>query len=185
MQVQTPQSSTPVMIEAGREPHAPGPSSSTRSAPSWSGRGPDHRRARVQLVGTATACTLDILLVNPTLNDLFGRHPDRHPLRRGGAPPRHLEVRARAQGAAHFDVLVEIQQRDRVAVHMPVDETSTRRFAASTSHLRSGCARRGADHQPDRDTGDTQPVRAPALRRWGTPGLASGSTVAAASTSEQ
>jgi len=77
----------------------------------------------VQLVGTAHGMTLDNLLVNPTLNDLLGGIQtvtlSDEEARRRGTQKSVLERKA----PPTFDVLVEIQQRDRVAVHMPVDET--------------------------------------------------------------
>jgi hypothetical protein len=77
----------------------------------------------VQLVGTAHGMTLDNLLVNPTLNDLLGGIQtvtlSDEEARRRGTQKSVLERKA----PPTFDVLVEIQQRDRVAVHMPVAET--------------------------------------------------------------
>src|SRR5207237_3381133 len=77
----------------------------------------------VQLVGTAHGSTLDNLLVNPTLNDLLGGIQtvtlSDEEARRRGTQKSVLERKS----PPTFDVLIEIQERDRVAVHMPVAET--------------------------------------------------------------
>jgi len=77
----------------------------------------------VQLVGTAHGSNLDNLLVNPTLNDLLGGIQtvtlSDEEARRRGTQKSVLERKA----PPTFDVLVEIQERDRVVVHMPLDET--------------------------------------------------------------
>jgi hypothetical protein len=72
----------------------------------------------VQLIGTAHGQTLDNLLLNPTLSDLTGGIEavtlSDEEARRRGTQKTVLERRA----PPTFDVLVEIQQRDRFAVHM-------------------------------------------------------------------
>ncbi len=72
----------------------------------------------VQLIGTAHGNTLDNLLLNPTLSDLVGGIEavtlSDEEARRRGTQKTVLERRA----PPTFDVLVEIQQRDRLAVHM-------------------------------------------------------------------
>ena len=72
----------------------------------------------VQLIGTAHGNTLDNLLLNPTLSDLIGGIEavtlSDEEARRRGTQKTVLERRA----PPTFDVLVEIQQRDRLAVHM-------------------------------------------------------------------
>src|ERR1700736_5972713 len=77
----------------------------------------------VQLVGTAHGSSLDNLLVHPTLNDLLGGIQtvtlSDEEARRRGTQKSVLERRA----PPTFDVLVEIRERDRVVVHMPLDET--------------------------------------------------------------
>ena len=77
----------------------------------------------VQLVGTAHGSSLDNLLVNPTLNDLLGGIQtvtlSDEEARRRGTQKSVLERKA----PPTFDVLVEIRERDRVVVHMPLDET--------------------------------------------------------------
>ena len=123
MQVQTPTKQHAVMIEAV-ENHMPqvivideiGTELEAAAARTIAERG-------VQLVGTAHGMTLDNLLVNPTLNDLLGGIQtvtlSDEEARRRGTQKSVLERKA----PPTFDVLVEIQQRDRVAVHMPVGET--------------------------------------------------------------
>jgi hypothetical protein len=77
----------------------------------------------VQLVGTAHGSSLDNLLVNPTLNDLLGGIQtvtlSDEEARRRGTQKSVLERKA----PPTFDVLVEIRERDKVVVHMPLDET--------------------------------------------------------------
>ena len=72
----------------------------------------------VQLIGTAHGQTLDNLLLNPTLSDLVGGIEavtlSDEEARRRGTQKTVLERRA----PPTFDVLVEIQTRDRFAVHM-------------------------------------------------------------------
>jgi hypothetical protein len=74
----------------------------------------------VQLIGTAHGRTLDNLLLNPTLSDLVGGIEavtlSDEEARRRGTQKTVLERRA----PPTFDVLVEIQQRDRFAVHMDI-----------------------------------------------------------------
>ncbi len=123
MQVQTPNKQHAVMIEAV-ENHMPqvivideiGTELEAAAARTIAERG-------VQLVGTAHGLTLDNLLVNPTLNDLLGGIQtvtlSDEEARRRGTQKSVLERKA----PPTFDVLVEIQERDRVAVHMPVDDT--------------------------------------------------------------
>jgi len=77
----------------------------------------------VQLIGTAHGNTLDNLLLNPTLSDLVGGIEavtlSDEEARRRGTQKTVLERRA----PPTFDVLVEIQQRDRLAVHMDIAES--------------------------------------------------------------
>jgi stage III sporulation protein SpoIIIAA len=71
----------------------------------------------VQLIGTAHGQTLDNLLLNPTLSDLVGGIEavtlSDEEARRRGTQKTVLERRA----PPTFDVLVEIQTRDRFAIH--------------------------------------------------------------------
>jgi stage III sporulation protein SpoIIIAA len=74
----------------------------------------------VQLIGTAHGQTLDNLLLNPTLSDLVGgieadTHSDEE-ARRRGTQKTVLERRA----PPTFDVVIEIQTRDRFAVHLDI-----------------------------------------------------------------
>jgi stage III sporulation protein SpoIIIAA len=74
----------------------------------------------VQLIGTAHGQTIDNLLLNPTLSDLIGGIEavtlSDEEARRRGTQKTVLERRA----PPTFDVLVEIQQRDRFSVHMDI-----------------------------------------------------------------
>jgi stage III sporulation protein SpoIIIAA len=74
----------------------------------------------VQLIGTAHGQTIDNLLLNPTLSDLIGGIEavtlSDEEARRRGTQKTVLERRA----PPTFDVLVEIQQRDRFAVHTDI-----------------------------------------------------------------
>src|ERR1035437_2293126 len=123
MQVRTPAQQHAVMIEAV-ENHMPqvivideiGTELEAIAARTIAERG-------VQLVGTAHGSNLDNLLVTPTLNDPLGgiqtvTLSDEEARRRGT----HKSVLER-KAPPTFDVLVEIQERDRVVVHMPLDET--------------------------------------------------------------
>src|SRR5579859_6392317 len=123
MQVATPAMQHAVMIEAV-ENHMPqvivmdeiGTELEAVAARTIAERG-------VQLVGTAHGSSLDNLLVNPTLNDLLGGIQtvtlSDEEARRRGTQKSVLERKA----PPTFDVLIEIQERDRVVVHMPLDET--------------------------------------------------------------
>ena len=123
MQVRTPAEQHAVMIEAV-ENHMPqvivideiGTEREAMAARTIAERG-------VQLVGTAHGSQLDNLLVNPTLNDLLGGIQTvtlgDEEARRRGTQKSVLERKA----PPTFDVLIEIQERDRVVVHMPLDET--------------------------------------------------------------
>ena len=74
----------------------------------------------VQLIGTAHGQTLDNLLLNPTLSDLVGGIEavtlSDEEARRRGTQKTVLERRA----PSTFDVLIEIQTRDRFAVHVDI-----------------------------------------------------------------
>lgn len=76
----------------------------------------------VQLIGTAHGNTLDNLLLNPTLSDLVGGIESvtlsDEEARRRGTQKTVLERRS----PPTFDVLIEIQTRDQVAVHLDVAE---------------------------------------------------------------
>ncbi len=74
----------------------------------------------VQLIGTAHGNTLENLLLNPTLSDLIGGIESvtlsDEEARRRGTQKTVLERRA----APTFDVLIEIQDRERLAIHHDV-----------------------------------------------------------------
>ncbi len=120
MQVSTPSMQHAVMIEAV-ENHMPevivideiGTELEALAARTIAERG-------VQLVGTAHGNTLDNLMMNPTLCDLVGGIQTvtlgDEEARRRGTQKSVLERKA----PPTFDVVVEIQDRDRVAVHHDV-----------------------------------------------------------------
>ena len=123
MQVRTPDLQHAVMIEAV-ENHMPevivideiGTELEALAARTIAERG-------VQLIGTAHGNTLDNLMLNPTLSDLIGGIQTvtlgDEEARRRGTQKSVLERKA----PPTFDVVVEIQDRDRVAVHADVAET--------------------------------------------------------------
>jgi stage III sporulation protein SpoIIIAA len=120
MQVSVPERQHEVMIEAV-ENHNPevivideiGRESEAAAARTIAERG-------VQLIGTAHGNALDNLLLNPTLSDLVGGIQavtlSDEEARRRGTQKTVLERRA----PATFDVLIEIQTRDRMVVHEDV-----------------------------------------------------------------
>jgi stage III sporulation protein SpoIIIAA len=123
MQVKTPDLQHAVMIEAV-ENHMPevivideiGTELEAQAARTIAERG-------VQLIGTAHGNNLDNLLMNPTLSDLIGGIQTvtlgDDEARRRRTQKSVLERKA----PPTFDVIVEIQDRDRVAVHADVAET--------------------------------------------------------------
>ena len=123
MQVRTPDLQHAVMIEAV-ENHMPevivideiGTELEALAARTIAERG-------VQLIGTAHGNNLDNLMVNPTLSDLIGGIQTvtlgDDEARRRRTQKSVLERKA----PPTFDVVVEIQDRDRVAVHSDVAET--------------------------------------------------------------
>ena len=76
----------------------------------------------VQLIGTAHGITLDNILLNPTLADLVGGIESvtlsDEEARRRGTQKTVLERRA----PPTFDILIEIQDRERLAIHLDVAE---------------------------------------------------------------
>ncbi|MDQ6921520.1 MAG: hypothetical protein M3170_07980, partial [Candidatus Dormibacteraeota bacterium] len=120
MQVQTPLLQHAVMIEAV-ENHMPevivideiGTELEAAAARTIAERG-------VQLIATAHGRTLENLLVNPTLNDLLGGIQSvtlsDEEARRRGTQKTVLERKS----PPTFDVLIEIQDRERVAIHQPL-----------------------------------------------------------------
>jgi stage III sporulation protein SpoIIIAA len=122
MQVATPNLQHAVMIEAV-ENHMPevivideiGTELEAMAARTIAERG-------VQLVGTAHGNTLENLMVNPTLTDLIGGIQSvtlgDEEARRRGTQKSILERKS----PPTFDIVVEIQERDRVAIHPDVGE---------------------------------------------------------------
>ncbi len=120
MQVATPSRQHEVMIEAV-ENHNPevivideiGRELEAAAARTIGERG-------VQLIGTAHGHTLDNLLLNPTLSDLIGGIESvtlsDEEARRRGTQKTVLERRS----PPTFDVLIEIQHRDRLSIHLDV-----------------------------------------------------------------
>jgi len=123
MQVRTPQQQHAVMIEAV-ENHMPevivideiGTELEAAAARTIAERG-------VQLIGTAHGNNLDNLMLNPTLSDLIGGIQSvtlgDEEARRRRSQKSVLERKA----PPTFDVVVEIQSRDRVTVHPDVADT--------------------------------------------------------------
>ncbi len=122
MQVKTPAMQHAVMIEAV-ENHMPevivideiGTELEAQAARTIAERG-------VQLVGTAHGNTLENLMLNPTLADLIGGIQSvtlgDEEARRRGTQKSILE----RMSPPTFDIVVEIQERDRVAIHPDVTE---------------------------------------------------------------
>ncbi len=122
MQVATPNLQHAVMIEAV-ENHMPevivideiGTELEAMAARTIAERG-------VQLVGTAHGNTLENLMMNPTLSDLVGGIQSvtlgDEEARRRGTQKSILERKS----PPTFDIVVEIQERDRVAIHPDVGE---------------------------------------------------------------
>jgi len=123
MQVPTPSMQHAVMIEAV-ENHMPeviiideiGTELEAAAARTIAERG-------VQLIGTAHGNTLENLMMNPTLSDLIGGIQSvtlgDEEAKRRGTQKSILERKA----PPTFNILVEIQDRDRVAIHPDVAET--------------------------------------------------------------
>ena len=77
----------------------------------------------VQLIGTAHGITLDNLVLNPTLSDLIGGIQTvtlgDEEARRRGTQKTVLERKA----PPTFDVVIEIQSKQRLAIHHDVSQT--------------------------------------------------------------
>jgi len=168
MQVSTPSLQHEVMIEAV-ENHNPevivideiGRELEAAAARTIAERG-------VQLIGTAHGNTLENLLLNPTLSDLVGGIESvtlsDEEARRRGTQKTVLERRS----PPTFDMLIEIQTRDRLAVHLDVgdsvdamlrgypippearyrDESGEIHIEHSTSPARRGLGAQGRGRQP-------------------------------------
>jgi stage III sporulation protein SpoIIIAA len=183
MQVPTPSQQHAVMIEAV-ENHMPevivideiGTELEAAAARTIAERG-------VQLIGTAHGNSLDNLMMNPTLSDLIGGIQSvtlgDEEARRRGTQKSILERKA----PPTFDILVEIQERDRVAIHQDVAETvdallrgyevrpeirwrdaagqvRTERAVAAYSQERPGRRDRDRDRRPAQPSPLPAPVRA-------------------------
>lgn len=89
----------------------------------------------VQLIGTAHGNTLENLLLNPTLSDLVGGIESvtlsDEEARRRGTQKTVLERRA----PPTFDVLIEIQERQRLLVHRDVTDSVDRMLRGEPLHL--------------------------------------------------
>jgi stage III sporulation protein SpoIIIAA len=139
MQVATPNLQHAVMIEAV-ENHMPevivideiGTELEATAARTIAERG-------VQLVGTAHGNTLENLMMNPTLADLIGGIQSvtlgDEEARRRGTQKSILERKS----PPTFDIVVEIQERDRVAIHTDVGEAvdALLRSAPPATEIRS------------------------------------------------
>ena len=97
----------------------------------------------VQLIGTAHGNNLDNLMLNPTLSDLIGGIQSvtlgDEEARRRRTQKSVLERKA----PPTFDVIVEIQDRERVAVHSDVAETVDALLRGDAGRPRAALARRG------------------------------------------
>jgi hypothetical protein len=116
----------------------------------------------VQLVATAHGNSLENLLVNPTLNDLLGGIQtvtlSDEEARRRGTQKSVLERKS----PPTFDVLVEIHDRDRLAIHQPLAEVVD---AALRGTLKPPQMRiRGADGAIVARIAETAPMRTAAVR---------------------
>jgi len=165
MQVPSPDEQHAVMIEAV-ENHMPqvivideiGTTAEALAARTIAERG-------VQLVATAHGNTLDNLLQNPTLSDLVGGIQavtlSDEEARRRGTQKTVLERKA----PPTFDVLIEIQDKDRLAVHHDVAEVVDRflRDVPPRPELRERTAEGGvAIRQAER-----QEIKRPEAPMWG------------------
>ncbi len=164
MQVPSPDEQHAVMIEAV-ENHMPqvivideiGTAAEALAARTIAERG-------VQLIATAHGNTLDNLLQNPTLSDLVGGIQavtlSDEEARRRGTQKTVLERKA----PPTFDVLIEIQDRDRLAVHHDVAEVVDRflRDIPPRPELRT---RTAAGAVEIRKAGPARPERAAARPR--------------------
>ena len=143
MQVRTPSLQHEVMIEAV-ENHMPqvivideiGTELEAQAARTIAERG-------VQLIGTAHGNNLDNLMLNPTLSDLIGGIQSvtlgDEEARRRRTQKSVLERKA----PPTFDVIVEIVDRERVAVHSDVADTIDAMLRGDQVSARAPLARRG------------------------------------------
>src|SRR5437870_4791813 len=188
MQVPEPEHQHGVMIEAV-ENHMPevivideiGTAQEALAARTIAERG-------VQLIATVHGNTLENLMINPTLSDLVGGiHPvtlSDEEARRRGTQKTVLERKA----PPTFDVLIEIQDKDRLAIHRDVAEAvdlMLRGFLPSTEIRERRAGGQVAITQPlaaesagftaeRRDSGVVKPAHEPRamLVRWPQPRMA-------------
>ncbi len=165
MQVRTPALQHAVMIEAV-ENHMPqvivideiGTELEAAAARTIAERG-------VQLIATAHGNSLDNLMVNPTLNDLLGGIQtvtlSDEEARRRGTQKSVLERKS----PPTFDVLVEIHDRDRLAVHQPLAEVVD--MALRGGNKPPQMRVRGADGAITARMGETAPMRTAVPREPG------------------
>ncbi len=143
MQVRTPSLQHEVMIEAV-ENHMPqvivideiGTELEAQAARTIAERG-------VQLIGTAHGNNLDNLMLNPTLSDLIGGIQSvtlgDEEARRRRTQKSVLERKA----PPTFDVIIEIQDRERVTVHADVADTVDSLLRGDAGRAGAPLARRG------------------------------------------
>ncbi|HEV2856048.1 MAG TPA: R3H domain-containing nucleic acid-binding protein [Thermoanaerobaculia bacterium] len=173
MQVPSPEEQHAVMIEAV-ENHMPqvivideiGTTAEALAARTIAERG-------VQLIATAHGNTLENLLQNPTLSDLVGGIQavtlSDEEARRRGTQKTVLERKA----PPTFGVLIEIQDKDRLAVHHDVAEVVDRLLRDVPPRPELRTRREGGEveirkaeraEQPDRSEGSDRSERGPARR---------------------
>ena len=174
MQVRTPSLQHEVMIEAV-ENHMPqvivideiGTELEAAAARTIAERG-------VQLIGTAHGNNLDNLMLNPTLSDLIGGIQSvtlgDEEARRRRTQKSVLERKA----PPTFDVIVEIVDRERVAVHSDVADTIDAMLRGDQVVRRAPLARRGRrPSQPGSSAAvAARAARGGAIRRAGRGGVA-------------
>jgi stage III sporulation protein SpoIIIAA len=167
MQVDTPASQHSVMIEAV-ENHMPeavvideiGTEAESLAARTIAERG-------VQLIGTAHGIDLENILMNPTLSDLVGgigavTLSDEEAKRRG---TRKTVLERKAPPT--FDVVIEIQDRNRLAIHAPVAEVvdSMLRGHEPRPEIRVRTDKGGVEVVQEAEAQSVQPRYAPARPR--------------------
>ena len=170
MQVRTPAQQHAVMIEAV-ENHMPqvivideiGTELEAAAARTIAERG-------VQLIGTAHGNNLDNLMLNPTLSDLIGGIQSvtlgDEEARRRRSQKSVLERKA----PPTFDVVVEIQSRDRVTVHPDVAETVDAMLRGDPDRGRVALSRRRRSGPAIAGTAAAGPAVADARRAVRRPG---------------
>ena len=171
MQVRTPDLQHAVMIEAV-ENHMPevivideiGTELEALAARTIAERG-------VQLIGTAHGNNLDNLMMNPTLSDLIGGIQTvtlgDDEARRRRSQKSVLERKA----PPTFDVIVEIQDRDRVAVHADVAETVDAMLRGDALAPEMRWKDEGGVHRSQARTRPGPRSRMPGERFGGVPGV--------------